>query len=83
VRSRRARVGEDNRHITTIDAEGVALAAIQGLYSMLKEKDAQLAAQQHRIDSLQVRLDKLERQTNVGSVAISPATRVAEAHELH
>jgi hypothetical protein len=25
-------VGEDARHISTVDADGVALAAIQGLY---------------------------------------------------
>jgi hypothetical protein len=34
------KVGEDDKHITTIDSEGVALAAIQGLYRILREKDA-------------------------------------------
>ena len=29
-------VGEDDRHITAVDADGVALAAIQGLYNLLK-----------------------------------------------
>ncbi len=37
-------VGEDNRHITQTDADGVALAAIQGLYQMVQEKDARIAA---------------------------------------
>jgi len=57
-------VGEDDKHITTCDADGVALAAIQGLYSVLQEKiaevaalkadkDAQLAAQQEQIAALQ------------------------------
>jgi hypothetical protein len=40
------KVGEDNRHITTLDSEGVALAAIKGLYAMVQEKDAQIAALQ-------------------------------------
>ena len=37
-------VGEDNRHIGTVDADGVALAAIQGLYREGQQKDARIAA---------------------------------------
>ena len=37
-------VGEDEKHITTIDAHGVALGAIQGLHELLKEKDARIRA---------------------------------------
>lgn len=33
-------VGEDERHISTVDADGVALAAIQGLNAKLIESDA-------------------------------------------
>jgi hypothetical protein len=36
-------VGEDDRHISTVDADGVALAAIQGLYQIIKDKDAEIA----------------------------------------
>jgi Collagen triple helix repeat (20 copies)/Chaperone of endosialidase len=71
------RVGEDNRHITTIDSEGVALAAIQGLYKMIEVKDAQIATLQRHdaerdaaFDALgrelrarQARLDALEQHT--------------------
>jgi len=53
-------LGEDDRHISTVDADGVALAAIQGLYQMLQEKDAQLAAQQEQIAALEARLAELE-----------------------
>ncbi|MDH7489784.1 MAG: tail fiber domain-containing protein, partial [Anaerolineae bacterium] len=53
-------VGEDELHISTIDANGVALAAIQGLYQIVQEKDAQIAAQQKQIDDLQARLSALE-----------------------
>ena len=46
-------LGESDRHISSIDADGVALAAIQGLYEMVQERDA-------RIEELEVRLDALE-----------------------
>ena len=47
-------VGEDTRRITTVDADGVALAAIQGLNQVVKEKDAE-------IQELKQRLEKLEK----------------------
>jgi len=44
-------VGEDNTHISTVDADGVALAAIQGLYQENQQLKARLAsveqAQEH------------------------------------
>jgi hypothetical protein len=55
------KVGEDDKHITTIDADGVALAAIQGLYQILKESQAQVAALETRNRALEQRLEKLER----------------------
>ena len=53
-------VGEDDKHVTTVDADGVALTAIQGLYQLLQEKDAKMAAQQQAIDELQKQLEALE-----------------------
>jgi len=47
-------VGPDDKHITTIDEGGVALAAIQGLNQKLNEKDAE-------IQDLKARLEKLEQ----------------------
>lgn len=35
-------VGEDARHIANIDADGVALAAIQGLHQIVKEQEQEL-----------------------------------------
>jgi hypothetical protein len=35
-------VGEDDRHITTVDADGVALASIQGLYQVMQDENAAL-----------------------------------------
>lgn len=49
-------VGEDNKHISTIDAEGVALAAIQGLYQVIKEKDAEIAGLKSRIGGLETEI---------------------------
>jgi hypothetical protein len=48
-------LGEDPRYIAAVDADGVALAALQGLYQLLEAKDA-------RITQLERRLELLERQ---------------------
>lgn len=53
-------VGEDDRHITTIDSEGVALAAIQGLDQLVEEQNGQIASQQKQIAELQQENAKLE-----------------------
>jgi hypothetical protein len=53
-------LGENDVTISTIDADGVALAAIQGLYEMVQQKDAQIATQQRQIDDLEARLAVLE-----------------------
>jgi hypothetical protein len=46
-------VGEDNLHIGTVDADGVALAAIQGLYVLLKEKDKEISELKGRLERLE------------------------------
>jgi hypothetical protein len=53
-------LGSDDKHITTVDADGVALAAIQGLNQKLEEKDARIAAQQERIEVLESKLEAVE-----------------------
>ena len=57
-------VGPDDKHITTVDADGVALAAIQGLHAMLKEKDA-------KINALEERLAKIEQLLSSTSTPIT------------
>lgn len=54
-------LGDDDKVITTGDLDGVALASIQGLYEIVQEKDAQLAAQQQRLDAQQAQIDELIR----------------------
>jgi hypothetical protein len=60
--------GEGKTHINTLDADGVALAAIQGLYAQnqgLAAENSALVAenatQQEQIDDLEARLTALER----------------------
>jgi len=69
-------VGENEKTINSIDADGVALAAIQGLYQVVQEREAQIAAQGAEIAALKAqqveiaaRLAALERR----SAASSPA----------
>ena len=54
-------IGEDDKHITTIDEGGVALAAIQGLYEIVKEKDEQIAVLQQQIETIRSDLKALAR----------------------
>jgi hypothetical protein len=53
-------VGMDDKHIATVDEEGVALAAIQGLNEIVQEQNAELAAKAKEIDALEKRLDQIE-----------------------
>ena len=54
---REFQVGTDERHIATVDEDGVALAAIQGLNEKLKTeaaaKDAQIKALEKRLSDLE------------------------------
>lgn len=76
-------LGEDDKHISTVDAEGVALAAIQGLYQLSQEQEAHIqeleaenAALQKRLDDLEARVAALERSAEPaeGTPAASGAT---------
>ena len=55
-------LGHDDKHIATVDADGVALAAIQGLNQKLeaevKTKDARIAALEQRLSALESLLRK-------------------------
>ena len=57
-------VGEDQKFITTIDADGVALAAIQGLYEIVMEKEAELARQAERIEEQGKQIAELTAKLN-------------------
>lgn len=59
-------VGADNRHITSIDEDGVALAAIKALNEKLNAalaaKDRELASQQKEIDRLSAAISDLQKE---------------------
>jgi hypothetical protein len=64
-------VGESDLAISTIDADGVALAAIQALNAEVQAQAAQLTAQQAQIEVLEARLAALEAQSNIPPTARS------------
>jgi hypothetical protein len=56
-------LGRDDKHITTVDADGVALAAIKGLNEKLeqqtREKDQRIAELEKEMDQLKEMLSRL------------------------
>jgi trimeric autotransporter adhesin len=54
--------GGDEKSISTSDASGVAFAAIQGLYEMLREKDTRLHEQDTQLKELQKELKAVKDQ---------------------
>ena len=53
-------LGEDDKHIATVDADGVALAAIQGLHEIVEEKQDRISTLEERNADLEARLAALE-----------------------
>jgi len=58
-------LGNDDKHVGTVDESGVAFAAIQGLNRKVESRDDALerenAALRSRLDTLSARLEKLEQ----------------------
>jgi hypothetical protein len=65
------KVGTDARHICNVDAHGVAYAAIQGLYQLLKEKERQIESQQEQIDALRSELNLQKERSQALAQAIN------------
>ncbi len=65
-------LGSDGHYISSVDADGVALAGIQGLYRRLEQKEAQLQAQQRQIEKLEQRLAALEGAQTRRTSTLSP-----------
>jgi len=72
-------VGEDERHIATVDADGVALAAIQGLHQVVQEQQIELENQQHINRSLQKELDTLRAELGSRLRALEEARNGAKS----
>jgi hypothetical protein len=58
-------LGETPTGVSTVDADGVALAAIQGLYTVVQEKESLLEEQRAEIAALTNRVAALESMTGV------------------
>jgi hypothetical protein len=67
-------LGGDDKSISTVDASGVALAAIQGLHQRVQEKEARIVAQDERIAALEEALEELRRR-------VEAWTRTAERRQ--
>jgi hypothetical protein len=52
-------VGEDDRMISSVDADGVALAAIQALHAQLRQRDSELAALRERLAIIEQAVERL------------------------
>jgi hypothetical protein len=69
-------VGPDEKHITSIDEGGVALAAIKGLNEKVEEKEAKIQAQATEIQHLKRQNDSLAERMNELEAAVKElATR--------
>lgn len=71
-------MGTDEHFIGSVDADGVSMAAIQGLYQVVQEKDARIsvlesqnAEMKQRLDALESRLTRLEKNVNVQLIQIN------------
>ncbi|ERH11168.1 MAG: hypothetical protein J07HX64_02950 [halophilic archaeon J07HX64] len=53
-------VGDSDKHINSVNADGVAFAAIQGLSAELDEAHEELAEREERIEEQTDRIDELE-----------------------
>jgi len=59
-------LGMDDKHIATVDADGVALAAIQGLHEIVQEKDAEIQELKQTVADLRQMMLDLNRQVKGG-----------------
>ena len=69
-------VGLDDKHIATVDADGVALAAIQGLNQLLDEKEAALSALRSDMQEMQSQIAALQHALKTGDAR----TKARSAH---
>ncbi len=54
-------VGEDDKHISTIDADGVALSAIQGLHRTIKKQRKTIEELKRQIEIQKMEIEELKR----------------------
>jgi len=64
-------LGDDEHFISTVDADGIALAAIQGMHTLIQEQDAIIQSQNDRLAVIEARLADFE-QMNTGKQKSQP-----------
>ncbi len=72
-------LGENDTTISTVDPDGVALAAIQGLYQMVQERDATIAALQARMATLEQQQAQLIAQQATIDLLLQRLTALEQA----
>jgi hypothetical protein len=65
-------LGVDERYISTLDADGVALSALKGLIEELREGKERSATQARRLAELEAELNALQEKSNSTSIAAAP-----------
>jgi len=60
-------LGEIPTGIATVDADGVALAAIQGLHRIVKENDAELQELKRSMAELKAQMNQLSGRRDAGA----------------
>ena len=65
------KLGHSDKHISTIDSEGISLAAIKGLSLIMDEKDTTISAQADEIAELKSELDEIKAELGERSESIS------------
>lgn len=78
-------LGDSDKYIGTVDTDGVALVAIQGLHDLVKERESQIdllrgenERQQQRIGRLEARLSTLEAAVRALTKKAMPKTTAAK-----
>jgi hypothetical protein len=64
-------LGEDDRHISALDVGGVALAAIQGLYQIAQEQEAQVTSLRAQTAGQQAEIDGLKQERDAQQAQIA------------
>jgi hypothetical protein len=60
-------LGEDDKHISSVDADGIALAAVQALYRLMQEKDELIHQQAAEIRQLKAGVDSLRSEVRAAA----------------
>jgi len=71
-------LGEDERRINSIDADGIALAAVRALEARTRDLDSRNRSLARENEALRARLDRLERRVGGQSPAPSESRRNRE-----